>query len=97
MCFHISISVIIHHQTLTGWKFYEERKHQPRAYYRFSPRESSIKRITRIEKVLQEATADIGGGPHGAHGDVWKGCEFKMTSKIERILDKFDSDSSDED
>ena len=23
----ISISVIIHHQTLTGWKFYEERKH----------------------------------------------------------------------
>ena len=29
VCFHISISVIIHHQTLTGWKFYhEERKHQ---------------------------------------------------------------------
>ena len=48
VCFHISISVIIHHQTLTGWKFYEERKHQPRAYYRFTPRESSIKRITRI-------------------------------------------------
>jgi len=28
VCFHISILVIIHHQTLTGWKFYEERKHQ---------------------------------------------------------------------
>ena len=29
VCFHIPISVIIHHQTLTGWKFfYEERKHQ---------------------------------------------------------------------
>ena len=44
--------------------------------------------------MLQEATADIGGGPHG---DVWKGCEFKTMSKIERMLDKFDSDSSDED
>ena len=29
VCFHISISVIIHHQTPTGWKFYcAERKHQ---------------------------------------------------------------------
>ena len=29
VCFHIPISVIIHHQTLTGWNFfYEERKHQ---------------------------------------------------------------------
>ena len=28
LCFHISISVIIHHQTVTGWKFYEERRHQ---------------------------------------------------------------------
>ena len=29
VCFHISISVIIHHQTLTGWIFYcEEREHQ---------------------------------------------------------------------
>ena len=44
--------------------------------------------------MLQEATADIGGGPHG---DVWKGYEFKTTSKVERILDKFGSDSSDED
>ena len=24
---------------------------------------------------LQEATADIGGGPQGAHGVVWQGCE----------------------
>ena len=23
----------------------------------------------------QEATAEIGGGPQGAHGDVWQGCE----------------------
>ena len=44
--------------------------------------------------MLQEATADIGGGPHG---DVWKGYEFKTTSKVERILNKFGSDSSDED
>ena len=28
VCFHISISVILHHQTLTSWKFYEERKRQ---------------------------------------------------------------------
>ena len=28
VCFHISISVILHHQTLTSWKFYEERKPQ---------------------------------------------------------------------
>ena len=35
LCFHISISVIIHHQKLTDWKFYyEERKHQGiRSFY----------------------------------------------------------------
>ena len=47
VCFHISISVIIHHQTLTGWKFYyEERKHQ--GILCSTPKESSIKWITRI-------------------------------------------------
>ena len=28
VCFHISILVMMHHQTLTGWKFYEEQKYK---------------------------------------------------------------------
>ena len=45
-CFHISISVIIYHQTVTGWKFYEEWKHH--GIPCSTPKEPSIKRITRI-------------------------------------------------
>ena len=55
VCFHISISVIIHHQTLTGWKFYcEERKHQ--GILSFYPKRIIDKRITRIvSQNLQKA------------------------------------------
>ena len=55
VCFHTSISVIIHHQTLTGWKFYcEERKHQ--GILSFYPKRIIDKRITRIvSQNLQKA------------------------------------------
>ena len=50
---------------------------------------------TNLKKLLQVATADMQEA-HMAHKEMC-GKALKMMSEIERILDKFDSDSSDED
>ena len=50
---------------------------------------------TNLKKLLQVATADM-QEVHMAHKEMC-GKAVKMMSEIERILDKFDSDSSDED
>ena len=50
---------------------------------------------TNLKKLLQVATADMQEA-HMAHKEMC-GKAVKMMSEIERILDKFDSDSSDED
>ena len=75
MRFHISISVIIHHQTLTGWKFYEQRKHQPRAYYLSTPRESSIEKdyTNCFPKPPKSQTADC-HDKYKQDGDVTDYC-----------------------
>ena len=94
VCFHISISVIIHHQTLTGWKFYEERKLT--AYYCSTPKQPSIKRITRIvSKTSKKLSSWLPRQVQArlrCHRQLWiKGCDTQIShqrSKDPRNLAK---------
>ena len=85
VCFHISISVIIHHQTLTGWKFYcEERKHQ--GILSFYPKRIIDKRITRIvSQNLQKAKqliATTSKSRRRCHRLLWiTGCDTRRSPK----------------
>ena len=59
VCFHISVSVIIHHQTLTGWKFYcEERKHQ--GILSFYPKRIIYKKDYKAKQVTATTSTSIG-------------------------------------
>ena len=85
VCFHISISVTSSN-TDRLQIFCEERKHQPRAYYRSTSRESSIKKdYTNCFSKQLTATTSSSKTAMICHRLLWKtGCDTQCKSPEEQ-------------